>query len=76
MPRRLAAPLAALACLLVLAGCSGLSGTGDKGYIEGTGVPVEVKAVDREDPVDLSGTDLDGNPFVADVVARWRRQQR
>jgi thiol-disulfide isomerase/thioredoxin len=44
----------------VLAGCSSLSGTGDKGYISGTGVPVEVAAVDRGEPVDLTGTDLDG----------------
>ena len=36
-----------LACLLALAGCSSLSGTGDKGYITGEGVPTEVKAVDR-----------------------------
>ena len=28
-----------LACLLALAGCSGLSGTGDKGYISGDGRP-------------------------------------
>nr|WP_253943335.1 TlpA disulfide reductase family protein [Nocardioides sp. zg-1308] len=46
--------------MLVLAGCSGLSGTGDKGYISGEGVPVEVAREDRDAPVDLSGTDLDG----------------
>lgn len=51
---------AALACLLALVGCSGMSGTGDKGYITGEGVPVEVKAVDRGDPVELTGTDLEG----------------
>lgn len=56
------AAVVALLCLLVLSGCSSLSGTGDKGYIEGTGVPVEVKAVDRGAPVELSGDDLDGNP--------------
>lgn len=62
-------------------GCSSLSGTGDKGYISGTGVPVEVAAPDRESPVELSGTDLDGNeidladlrgkPVVVNVWASW-----
>ena len=60
MPRRLAAPLVALACLLALTGCSGLSGTGEKGYISGTGVPTEVEAVDRGEPIELSGADLEG----------------
>ncbi len=41
-------------------GCSSLSGTGDKGYISGEGVPVEVAAADRGDPVELTGADLDG----------------
>ena len=44
----------------MLTGCSGLSGTGDKGYITGTGVPVEVAPADRGDAVDLAGDDLDG----------------
>lgn len=42
-------------------GCSSLSGTGDKGYISGTGVPVEVDVVDRGEPIELTGTDLDGD---------------
>lgn len=46
----------------MLAGCSGLSGTGDKGYITGEGVPVEVDEADRGDPVEMSGSDLDGEP--------------
>jgi thiol-disulfide isomerase/thioredoxin len=50
-----------LTCLLALAGCSGLSGTGDKGYISGEGVPVEVDPAAREAPITLSGVDLDGN---------------
>lgn len=50
-----------LTCLLVLAGCSSLSGTGDKGYITGTGVPVEVPPADREEPIELSGVDLEGD---------------
>jgi len=70
-----------LACLLVLAGCSGLSGTGDKGYISGEGVPTEVPPADRGEPVSLSGTDLDGEevdlaalrgkPVVVNVWASW-----
>ncbi|WP_307861910.1 TlpA disulfide reductase family protein [Nocardioides sp. SYSU D00065] len=46
----------------MLAGCSSLSGTGDKGYITGTGVPVEVSAKDRGAPLELTGTDLEGKP--------------
>lgn len=75
------APLVGLVCLVVLAGCSSLSGTGDKGYISGTGVPTEVEAADRGDPVDLAGTDLEGNdvdlaemrgkPVVVSVWASW-----
>ena len=70
-----------LACLLALAGCSSLSGTGDKGYISGEGVPTEIKAADRGEPIDLSGTDLDGDPLeladlrgqvvVVNVWASW-----
>lgn len=55
-----AARLLLVACLLLVTGCSSLSGTGDKGYITGEGVPTEVKAVDRGDPIELTGTDLDG----------------
>lgn len=55
------APVVGLACLLVLVGCSSLSGTGDKGYISGEGVPVEVVAEDRGQPIELTGEDLDGN---------------
>ncbi|SEC32109.1 Thiol-disulfide isomerase or thioredoxin [Nocardioides exalbidus] len=78
---RVVRPLMVLVCLLLLAGCSGVSGTGDKGYITGEGVPVEVKAVDRGDPVDLTGDDLQGEPIdladlrgkpvVVNVWASW-----
>lgn len=62
-------------------GCSGLPGTGAKGYISGEGVPVEVEAVDRGNPIELTGDDLDGNPVdladlrgkpvVVNVWASW-----
>ncbi len=47
----------------VLAGstaCDSTEGTGDKGYISGDGTVSEVAPADRGDPVDLTGTDLDG----------------
>ena len=54
---------ALLACLLLVTGCSSLSGTGDKGFYTGDGGVDIVQAVDRGDPVDLTGTDLDGKPI-------------
>lgn len=45
----------------MLAGCSSLSGTGDKGYITGEGVPTEVEPTARGAAIELTGTDLDGN---------------
>ena len=44
-------------------GCSSLQGTGDKGYVSGTGEVVEVEPGAREAPVTLSGRDLDGEPL-------------
>ena len=54
---------ALLACLLLVTGCTSLQGTGDKGFVTGGGDVGIVKAVDRGDPVELSGDDLDGNPI-------------
>ena len=45
----------------LLSGCSGLSGTGDGDYIEGDGKVIQVSIDDREDPVELTGTSLDGD---------------
>jgi thiol-disulfide isomerase/thioredoxin len=54
---------ALLACLLLVTGCSSLSGTGDKGFYTGDGGVDIVRAADRGDPVELTGTDLDGKPI-------------
>jgi thiol-disulfide isomerase/thioredoxin len=70
--------VAALGCLLLVTGCSSLEGTGDKGFVTGDGEVNVVKAIDRGDPVELKGTDLDGDPIdIADyrgkpvVVVVW-----
>lgn len=51
-----------LACALTgsVAGCSTLEGTGDKGYTSGSGRITEIPAADRDEPVRLAGTRLDG----------------
>ena len=48
--------------LLALTGCTSTEGTGDKGYVTGSGQVREVAAGERGDPVDLDGRDLDGEP--------------
>jgi len=45
----------------LLSGCSGLSGTGDLEYIEGEAAVTQIATDEREDPVDLSGTSLQGD---------------
>ncbi|HEX6150230.1 TlpA disulfide reductase family protein [Nocardioides sp.] len=52
--------LALLAGLLVLSGCSGLDGTGEKGYVTGEGQVVQRAVSEREQPVELVGEDLEG----------------
>ncbi len=50
----------------LLTGCSafgGLDGTGDKGYISGSGDIVQRPVAEREDPITLTGEDLDGDPL-------------
>jgi len=54
---------------LLLSGCSGLSGTGDLEYIEGEGNVVQVPVEDREDPIEISGDSLEGDPV---DLADWR----
>jgi thiol-disulfide isomerase/thioredoxin len=69
-------------CLLLatggVAGCSSLQSAGDKGYVSGDGTVRIVDAADRDDAVELTGTDLDGKPLdLADfrgkpvVVSVW-----
>ncbi len=56
------AVLVLVVSLLALTGCSSMSGTGDKGYISGDGTVAITKAVDRGDPIELTGEDLEGDP--------------
>jgi thiol-disulfide isomerase/thioredoxin len=44
-------------------GCSSLQGTGDKGYIAGEGVVMQIPAANRDAPVDLAGQSLSGEPL-------------
>ncbi len=56
------------AAVLLTAGCSKVSGTGDLDYISGDGGVVTVKAKDRGKPVDMSGKTVQGEPLdVADL---------
>lgn len=62
-PRRLLAPVlaAGLTCLLLLTGCTSLSGTGDQGFVTNDGSVKEVATTDRGDAISLTGSDLDGH---------------
>lgn len=54
--------------LLAVSGCSGLSGTGDGGYVEQSGSIAQIAAEDRGGPVELAGDTLEGEPLdVADL---------
>ena len=48
---------------LALAGCSDVGGTGDLEYVAGDGRVVEIPEGDREDPVEISGTTIQGDPL-------------
>lgn len=69
---RLARPAAAaLAALLLMSGCSDIGGTGDLEYVAGDGQVVEVARADREPPVDVSGTTVQGDPLdVSDLQGK------
>lgn len=62
-PRAAALLATTLACLLLLAGCSSLQGTGEKGYVSGDGSVALVASGERDAPVSLTGDDLDGKPL-------------
>ena len=62
MPPRLRPVVAVVACLLALAGCSGLGSTGDKGFIAGNGAIVQIPEQERGEPVELTGDSLEGEP--------------
>lgn len=67
--RLTAALLAGL--LWLLAGCSDLSGTGDKGYVTGEGKIATVPPAERSEPITLEGKDLHGRPIsLADLRGR------
>ena len=76
MTRRLVGLL--LVGVLALTGCTSLSGTGEKGFVSGDGQLSVTTASERDEPVDLTGGGLDGEPLdVADyrgapvVVVVW-----
>jgi thiol-disulfide isomerase/thioredoxin len=52
-----------------LVGCSSLQGTGDKGYVSGAGEVVQVAQDNRDEPVALTGRDLEGERL---STADWR----
>ncbi|MBS4752001.1 TlpA family protein disulfide reductase [Nocardioides sp. zg-ZUI104] len=64
--------LVALALLLVsAAGCSDVEGTGDLEYVSGDGRVVQVAPDNRQDPVAISGTTIQGDPLdLADYRGR------
>ncbi len=68
-------------CVVLLAGCTSLQGTGDKGYVSAEGTVRQVAPADRDQPVTLTGEDLEGRqlsleefrgtPVVAVVWGSW-----
>ncbi len=62
-PRRTGLPALAAAASLLLAGCSGLEGTGDLQYVGGSGNVIEIPEADRGEPVELTGESLQGEPL-------------
>lgn len=61
--RTLPALVGLLLASVLLAGCDSLDGTNDGGYIGGDGQVRQIHAADRGDPVELSGTTLEGDPI-------------
>lgn len=72
------APVLLVLLLLLVTGCSSLQGTGEKGYISGNGEIVQRAVDQREQPIELTGEDLEGQPLdladlrgTAAVVVVW-----
>jgi thiol-disulfide isomerase/thioredoxin len=63
LPSRLLAVALSALVGLMLAGCTGVDGTGDKGYISGDGQISLVEEADRGEPIELEGTTLDDEPL-------------
>jgi thiol-disulfide isomerase/thioredoxin len=52
--------LAALLLGVVVSGCGGAAGTGDKGYVDGEGIITRLEPAERKKPGEVSGTTLQG----------------
>lgn len=65
-PAALSALVLTLLLALLVAGCSGSDGTGDKGYVDGTGVITQLDPGDRDEPGEVSGTTLEGEDISLD----------
>ncbi|WGY02644.1 TlpA disulfide reductase family protein [Nocardioides sp. QY071] len=60
--------VALIGLVLLASGCSRIGGTGDQNYINGDQQLVLVKAADRQQPLGISGTTIQGQPLdIADL---------
>lgn len=66
--RRVLAASALVGVVLTATACSKIGGTGDLNYINGDQELVLVEAADRQEPLEISGTTVQGDPLdVADL---------
>ena len=66
MTSLLRALLAVLLLGAVASGCGASPDSGDKGYVDGTGLITRLAAGDRKSPAEISGTTLDGKDLSLD----------
>ena len=81
MTRRLLVPAVLAAAVMAASGCGNVSGTGDKGYIDGEGVITVLPDAKRKEPGEVSGETLAGDQLslssyagkvvVVNVWAAW-----